>query len=41
VTIYYAYPTQRATGGTSVVGFCCGGTKYWVHTFKSSGTFKA
>jgi hypothetical protein len=38
--ISYASPTQRATGGCTVTSYCKAGTKYWVHTFKSSGNFK-
>jgi hypothetical protein len=37
----YANPTQRATGGCTITSYCKAGTKYWVHTFKSSGTYKA
>ena len=40
VIIRYAYPTQRGTGGT-VTSYTSGSTKYWVHTFTTSGTFIA
>lgn len=40
VIIRYAYPTQRATGG-NVTSYTSGATKYWVHTFTTSGTFIA
>lgn len=40
VIIRYAYPTQRASGG-NVTSYTSGGTKYWVHTFTTSGTFIA
>ena len=40
VIIRYANPTQRATGG-NVTSYTSGATKYWVHTFTTSGTFIA
>ena len=38
VIVSYAYPSQRATGGT-ITSYSSGGSTYWVHTFTSSGTF--
>jgi hypothetical protein len=40
VIIRYAYPTQRGSGG-NVTSYTSGTTKYWVHTFTTSGTFIA
>lgn len=40
VIIRYAYPTQRGTGG-NVTSYISSGTKYYVHTFTTSGTFIA
>jgi hypothetical protein len=40
VVVAYASPTQLGTGGT-VTSYCNSGALTWVHTFKSSGTYKA
>jgi hypothetical protein len=40
VIVSYANPTQRGTGGT-VTSYTSGSTKYWVHTFTSSGNYVA
>jgi hypothetical protein len=38
VIVSYAYPAQRAVGGT-VTSYVFEGTTYWVHRFTTSGTF--
>jgi hypothetical protein len=40
VVIRYTATAQRSTGGT-VTSYTSGGLTYWVHTFTSSGTFRA